>query len=1005
MSKKTDLSAGRQALRAALRELEQTALQSRTRTEAIDAANRRLEQAGLAKLGPTTVGGWFEAGSPAKDFRSLWALVRVLLEWSGQPSPDTLTGPSRGQATARWMATEALWKTRWEQAKDTQPRTPAPVNAPLVTAYLTAARNAARQHPYPGVPGAPSLPALADVYVHQQTHARAADDQDSPSPGNAAMGGNQTGPVVPATEVFRENAATCVLLGGPGGGKSTLLRATLADSADSWLSGTTGKTIPVMVSASALTGTDSLPTALARTITGDLRQAGLLDELGADFFRHPPRAGVSWLVLVDGLDEIPDTDTRSTVLTMLANTAAAGTGLYRFVVATRPLPATELGALGQPVPRYELQPFSPDDLLTYATHWFRTLDDPGLHADAFLAGLERSRLEVLARTPLMASMLCQLYAADPARPLPDGRTGAYQSFIELIYEQNAHKNIKNTHDQAIRRLKDRHQIPRDNQAAEQAAEQVRDHLPELIDHLAHERVHGSTAFAVEIVASHLQASRPQKVKQHLWHSFLSDLLRPTGILAQRANDFDFLHQTLLEYHAARHATRDEQARSRLLHDLIASRRPADGRLALPTLDDSYLGFLLDGLLAPQDRIAAETTQYVKELTAHGRVEACQFLITQVNLRTNLPLRSTAAQLARFANDTTLDGYVRVRAAGALSRVDREAGTALLARFANDTTLDDRVRVQAAGDLAWVDREAGTALLARFANDTTLDGYVRVQAAGALAWVDREAGTALLARFANDTTLDGYVRVQAAGALSRVDQEAGTALLARFANDTTLDGYVRVQAAGALSRVDQEAGAALLARFANDTTLDGYVRVQAAGALSRVDREAGAALLARFANDTTLRGYVRVQAAGALAWVDREAGAALLARFANDTTLRGYIRVQAAGDLAWVDREAGAALLARLANDTTLDDRDRVHAAGDLARVDREAGAALLARLANDTTLDDRDRVHAAEDLARLDREAGAALLARLANDTTRRQRPHAGGRDSGVDNGSNGSEA
>lgn len=359
MSKQTNLSAGRKTLREALRGLEEKALQGRNRTEAIDEANRRAEQAGLAQLGPTTVGGWFEAGSAAKDFRSLWALVQVLLEWSGQPAPDTLSGPSRGQATARWKSTEELWKTRWEQAKDTRPRTASPANAPLVTVYLTAARDAARRHPYPGVVGAPSLPTLADVYVRQQARTSAADNPGNSGPGNANASGKQTSPVVPATEVFRADQAMCVLLGGPGGGKSTLLRAHLADSADGWQGGRTGKTIPVMVSAAVLTSADPLPTALAKAVTGDLRQVGLLDELTADFFRHPPRAGVSWLVLVDGLDEIPDADTRSSVLTMLASAAAAGTGLYRFVVATRPLPPTELGALGRNVPCYELQPFSP----------------------------------------------------------------------------------------------------------------------------------------------------------------------------------------------------------------------------------------------------------------------------------------------------------------------------------------------------------------------------------------------------------------------------------------------------------------------------------------------------------------------------------------------------------------------------------------------------------------------------------------------------------------------
>lgn len=39
-------------------------------------------------------------------------------------------------------------------------------------AYLEAAKKAARQHPYPGVPGASSPPALADVYVRQQARPR-----------------------------------------------------------------------------------------------------------------------------------------------------------------------------------------------------------------------------------------------------------------------------------------------------------------------------------------------------------------------------------------------------------------------------------------------------------------------------------------------------------------------------------------------------------------------------------------------------------------------------------------------------------------------------------------------------------------------------------------------------------------------------------------------------------------------------------------------------------------
>ncbi|MFE7111909.1 NACHT domain-containing protein [Streptomyces sp. NPDC057575] len=784
MSKRTNLSAGRQALRAALRELEQTALQGRTRMEAINAASRWLERAGLAKLGPTTVGSWFEAGSPAKDFRSLWALVRVLLEWSGQPAADTLTGASRGRATARWQSTEELWKSRWEQAKETRPRTAALANAPLVDAYLKAARSSARQHPYPGISGEEArLPSLADVYVRQQAGTPASDNPDHPGLGGTAPTGSTAGPAVPATEVFRTDSPLCLLLAGPGGGKSTLLRAHLADSAADWLNNSTGKTIPVMVSARDLTGTDPFPAALAKAATSALRQFGLLDELTADFFRYQARTGVPWLVLVDGLDEIPDTDMRDGVLRMLASATAQEPELYRFVVATRPLPAREIDTLGRKMPRFELRPFSPVDLLSYAERCFRGLNDPLFHAHEFSAGLRRSRLDVLARTPLMASMLCQLYTADPARPLPDGRTGAYESFVELIYEQNVGKNIRNAHDEAIRLLKEPFQVPRHHRTVELAAQQVADHLPELIDYLAYSWVNGSTVPAAEILSSHIHVNRPEKVKKQSWKAFLDDLLRPTGLLAQRGEDFVFLHQTLLEYHAARHATRDEQARTELLRGLVASSNvPGTRHREPPGLEPSYLGFLLDGLLAPGDQIAEQTTQYLDELTAPVTGETCRFLATQVELGTNLAPGLTAPRLIAFAESGTMPSYYCVYAAVALTGLEgywRKAAI-LLADLAQDYTLNGEDRVWAAEVFAGLDghREEAANLLARLIHDTSLDSHSYdinftdddyQLAVEALARLDRHRATSILAGIAQDTTLNGNHRSWAASMLVRVEK--------------------------------------------------------------------------------------------------------------------------------------------------------------------------------------------------------------------------------------------
>ncbi|MEW2161027.1 hypothetical protein AB0950_38275 [Streptomyces sp. NPDC007189] len=998
-----DLSAARQALRDELRELERRALRGRRqRTQAIAVANERQTAAGLPKLTPTTVGGWFEAGTPARDFESLWALVRVLLEWSEQSQLRSPRGPA--EVAGKLRAAEAKWTALWRQAKNAAPAAPARSGLePRISAYLTAARQAALQHPYPGIPGAEGgLPSLADVYVRQHARGQEPDDPHNPDTMGRPGPGGAAGTTVAATEVFRTDSSICVLLASPGGGKSTLLRAHLAESAARWLSNRAGKTIPALVSARDLADTDVLPALLAKATTRALSRFGLLDDLTAEFFRRQPRTGVPWLVLVDGLDEIPDTDTRRTVLRLLVGVTAGQPALYRFVVATRPLPARELDTLGSQVPRFQLQPFSSDNLLDYATQWFRGLENPGRHAKVFISGLQRSRLDVLARTPLMASMLCQLYAADPTRPLPKGRTGAYQAFVDLIYEQNTHKPLASAHDEAIHRLKDRHQIPRDSQAAKQAAELVRDRLPELIDELAYKRINGDPAPAIVILASHLHVNRPPKVKEELWESFLSDLLRTTGLLAQRADDFDFLHQTLMEYHAARHATRDDEARMHLLDALFPLEEPPAGDWEPPDLDPSHLGFLLDQLLEPEDHIAVDAAQRIQARIRPGGGNACRFLVGQVRLRTNLRQIPTADRLTCFAQDTTLDGSDRVEAAEALAGLDghMEAATRLLTNLANDPTLSSWDRRWAAEALGGVDGHAEDAarLLASLANDTTLGRSERVKAAAALGGVDGHAEDAarLLASLANDTTSPVDDRRSAAEALGGVDGHAEDAarLLASLANDPTLSSWDRRWAAAALGGVDGHAedAARLLASLANDTTLDSHERLWAAEYLAKVDGhvDEAAAVLASLANDTTLDRSNRVWAARSLGELDGHAedAARLLTTLANDTTLPGGDRVKAAQAMGKVDGhvEDAARLLASLANNTTLPGGDRVKAAQAMGKVDGHAedAAAVLTTLANDTTLDSDGRVWAAEALAKVDGHAedAAAVLTTLANDTT-----------------------
>ncbi|MEU2624337.1 hypothetical protein ABZ642_40570 [Streptomyces sp. NPDC007157] len=686
------------------------------------------------------------------------------------------------------------------------------------------------------------------------------------------------------------------------------------------------------------------------------------------------------------------------------------------------------------MPRFELQSFSRGDLYAYATRWFHDLDDPCGHAEAFLAGLERSRMDALARTPLMASMLCQLYSAAPARPLPEGRTGAYQAFVELVYEQNAHKNIRDIHDQAISGFRHRHQIPHDVAAAEQAAQQVRDHLSEIIDHLAYERINGATSPAVEVMSSHLHVNRPRKVKENVWTSFLEDLLRPTGLLIQRADDLNFLHHSLLEYHAARHATRDERVRAQLFLDLTTTSNATSLKgLGPALLAPSYLDFLLDQLLAADDNTTAQTTRYLETLTTHAT--DADFLITQVDLGTSLPPGLSAVVLTNRARDATLYGIDRLHAAEALTRVHgyrdqgaacltalvqeslpywhrlhaaealtrvhgyRDQGAACLTALVQDITLHISARLWAAQMLAQVGghEDEGAAHLARMAQDTALEGRVRdgnprLWAAQMLTQVGghEDEGAAHLARMAQDTTLSGPERVHAATQLTQVGgyEDEGAAHLARLAQDTTLHKFDRRPAAEVLVRVHghRDEGAACLTLLAC-TTSDGPGDVWAAKALTGIDeyRNEGVAHLARLAQDTTLNGLDRVDAAAQLARVGghEHEGVAHLIHLAQDTTLRSGLRLSAARDLAYVE-EGG--YRDYYPEDDYHDDDVLMEAAQALERVawDDRRYAALLSRLAQDTTLHSIDRLDVASELTEVDgyeHEAAACLVA-LAQDTT-----------------------
>ncbi|MEU1710452.1 hypothetical protein ABZ478_34785 [Streptomyces sp. NPDC005706] len=205
-------------------------------------------------------------------------VVAALLDLVGELAGDPLTKPVRDHVMAVYY--RALGVTRPRQlreyqltdkveqlqaesdhklARDTRKAPAVAVDSRPLGRYLRAVRQAAAKQPYPSLLGDTGLPLLTEAYVRQRAQRLESDGGEA-----AAV---CSGPTIPTSGVFEPSCGLRLLLAGPGGGKSSLLRVHIADSADRWLSEEAGRTVPVLVNAITLTGTAPLPAALASATT------------------------------------------------------------------------------------------------------------------------------------------------------------------------------------------------------------------------------------------------------------------------------------------------------------------------------------------------------------------------------------------------------------------------------------------------------------------------------------------------------------------------------------------------------------------------------------------------------------------------------------------------------------------------------------------------------------------------------------------------------------------
>ncbi|MFF9624957.1 helix-turn-helix domain-containing protein [Streptomyces griseosporeus] len=682
-----------------------------------------------------------------------------------------------------------------------------------------------------------------------------------------------------------------VVLGEPGGGKSELLRRHRLDICRQWHSGDRSAALPVLVPAAAFSET----------------------ALEAPLFARPPARGRRWLVLLDSLDEITDAQARRKVLRRAVRWVARRPKTHRLVVATRHLSAQERGDLGgadlegadrggaAPV-CFELLRFEAGDVRELAAAWLAPDQVDGL-----MRAIDEAGLADLVKLPMIGAILCQLYRADPDRPLGNTRGDIYDAFVIQLMATTPRTET----------LPEHHAGERDDMwSAARLGTEVAEHIealcklppPDLRTLLtrvvARRRESGPVRSVVDVLMEEPLTRPLDGVPRRWWRGQLVACFRRSGVLEQRGEELEFAHRTYEEFLAACAACDPpERGLEELRRVLGAHRRmhlpgrPVPGYRAVGTwgrrlwsaaADDgqnmSYLGFLID-------RLADAAEADLGKLASAAGISGCTFLAAQKRLGTYLPAEVQTQAVKKLKRHIKVGGQALFGASIDVEAVNQlDPGSAPMAEALAAMAIDDS-RV-----------DAGVALLA-FA-ETRADGLAALRD---------------LARSPRLTSLQG--RVAAASAIFRAGDDSGLDLIVELAGDPELDPDVRLGIAWRLTDLRRQRGLDLLDSWI-DARAGGLFWFHAALMVVGIDEAYGIERMKSLTDDSTCPVRTRVNAAVVVALHKDPRGTEDLLRFARDRELEESLRVAAVHFLAKAGHPSAPAVRDELAQEPDLTARSR-----------------------------------------------------------------------------------
>lgn len=830
---------------------------------------------------------------------------------------------------------------------------PANLRRAWLRAYLMAARIVARRHPYAiALPGVPSLPA---VYLRQQVGFQAdqpassavADLEDRIAPiesedepltllqrrfldRKAHSTADQITQVLQRFDVSEvlQHHPCGLIVGGPGSGKSSLMRNLVETTAGNWLDGKTGTFVPALINAQSLLQPLSFHEAVAGALRKDL--GATLDNVDLDtFLAEPPLPGIPWLILLDGLDEIFDANDRRRVIEII--TRWQEDPRYRFLIASRPLPASELRALRSPdLPAFEIQPFTDEQLPELAGRWFSALGLSNIEraVEQFIDLLLQTRIAQLARNPLVATITCVVFANNPGSELPRSRAELYEEFVKLLLRKLRGQN------ESLDAIKD--YLGRYGEAARHAPDVLLSDLRSLIQELAEMRI-GDSELSVRLAAEQLSAKyRPAQVPLDLWHQVVSELLRQSGLVSERFDDFAFSHDTIMEYLAACSRVTSFRPGVRERWGLVVrAGRNESFALFVVTLAHGRgidLTRRIPAFLEIRKLLHARLVAAMAHDGCDLDPRVVRIVIDRLSAIATMKINAIPDILRR--GPWLVDDCVM--AAKSLMMLDKARGLKLLVRLAADPAVaglnifdvfGERMLTE---DFTDIDPEQGLRILSEIASipsdkdaDPLEEGFTRTLIASLVYERDANAGLELIKTLAYDQSMVMSYRMDCVRALVDLDRASAIRALISLICDANARFYDKVDQINYLLMIDQPSARTVLERLALDSANSDFVRAMAGAILTRYAYAKGVNALRVLSCDRGVSGFHRVyHFVKSGTEFDR---AHRLAELSADSTLPGKWRLFAADELVGCKAERGLSVLRVLKEDPSLDRRTRVKA--------------------------------------------------------------------------------